>query len=308
MGVVNEELRLETGPGGVRVSAGAVELAEYVVEPDTPRPDSPKPYLHPLRTTAGDVVTAVRPHDHPWHNGLQFTAANLSGENFWGGRTYVRGQGYTELDNNGSIRHLRWQRTHCASGLAELRHSLVWETRAGECWLTEDRSIELSDVDLCDGSWLLTWKTSLCNTSDRLLEWGSPATEGRPTAGYGGLFWRGPRSFVGGTAFSSTGVPGDSAMGGRAPWLAYTGQHDISLRHSTLVFVDCPANVRHPTPWYVRTEPFPVVSFATTFHEPLPLEPGGRIDLTHHAIVADGSWEPERIEKYIATRIAARWG
>lgn len=306
MGVVNESLRLETDAGSVRVTAGDVELAGYVVEPDTPSSDSPKPYLHPLRTTAGDVITAIRPHDHTWHNGLQFTAANLSGENFWGGRTYVRGQGYTELDNNGSIRHLRWQRIHCEDGRAELRHSLAWETRAGECWLTEDRSVEVSDVDLQDGSWLLTWKTSLCNTSGRLLEWGSPATEGRSTAGYGGLFWRGPRSFVGGTAFSSTGVVGDSAMGIRAPWLAYIGQHDISLRHSTVVFVDFPANVRYPTPWYLRTEPFPVASFATTFHDRLPLKQGERIDLTHHVIVADGSWDSERIEKYIASRITSR--
>ncbi|MFC0105379.1 DUF6807 domain-containing protein [Kibdelosporangium aridum] len=300
-------MRLIEDNGYVRVAAGDVELAEYVVEPGVPQTDSPKPYLHPLRTIAGDVVSAIRPHDHTWHNGLQFTAANLSGENFWGGRTFVRGHGYTPLDNNGSIRHVQWHRVQCDDGLAEMRHRLEWLTRAGECWLTEDRSIEVSEVDQVDGSWLLTWRTRLHNTSGRELRWGSPVTEGRPTAGYGGLFWRGPRSFIGGTALTATGVRDEDAMGSRAPWLSFTGQHDVSLRHSTVVFVDCPANVRYPTPWYVRTAPFPVVSFAVTFHEPLLLEPDGQLGLTHHAIIADGRWDPVRIEDYIRQRITPRW-
>jgi hypothetical protein len=304
---MSDELRLVTGDGSVRVSVGETDLAEYVIDPGVPQSDSPKPYLHPLRTIAGDVVSAIRPHDHTWHNGLQFTAANLSGENFWGGRTFVRGQGYTPLDNNGSIRHVSWHHARCDNGRAELHHKLEWQTQAGECWLLEDRSIDVAEVDVLDGSWLLTWKTRLHNTSGRQLRWGSPVTEGRPTAGYGGLFWRGPRSFIGGTARTSTGIEGEDAMGSQAPWLSYTGQHDVSLRHSTVVFVDCPANVRYPTPWYVRTAPFPVVSFAVTFHQPLLLEPGEQLGLTHHAIIANGRWEPERIERYIALRIVPRW-
>jgi hypothetical protein len=304
---VADVLRLVTYNGSVRVCAGDVELAEYVVDPGAPQSDSPKPYLHPLRTTAGEVVSAFRPHDHTWHNGMQFTAANLSGENFWGGRTFVRGQGYTPLDNNGSIRHVDWHHTRCADGRAELGHRLVWETRSGEPWLIENRYIDVSEVDELDGSWLLTWRTQLLNTSGRQLRWGSPVTEGRPTAGYGGLFWRGPRSFVGGAVTTSTGVRGEDAMGRRAAWLAFNGRHDVSLRQSTVVFVDCPSNVRYPTSWYVRSAPFPVVSFAVTFHEPLLLDPGDGLTLVHHAIIADGEWAADRIENYIALRIEPRW-
>jgi hypothetical protein len=310
MGELNEvtdALHLVADNGLVRVATGGVNLAEYVVSPDVPQADSPKPYLHPIRTLAGEIVSAERPHDHSWHNGMQFTAANLSGQNFWGGRTFVRDHGYTPLDNNGSIHHVRWEHTRCAGGRAELRHRLEWRTRQGQCWLVEDRSIDVGEVDQHDGSWLLGWTTRLHNTSGRQLRWGSPVTEGRPTAGYGGLFWRGPRSFVGGTVTTSNGVEGDEAMGKRAAWLAYTGRHDISLRHSTVVFVDCPSNVRYPTPWYVRSTPFPVVSFAVTYHEPLLLEPGERATFTHHVIVADGRWDAARIDGYVALRIAPRW-
>src|SRR5215831_7409494 len=84
-------------------------LFRYVYAPDTPPVESPRPYFHPLRTLAGDVVTIFRPHDHRWHHGLSMTSANLSGENFWGGPTYVDGQGYAQLPNNGTVRHESWE-------------------------------------------------------------------------------------------------------------------------------------------------------------------------------------------------------
>jgi len=289
------------------VTAVLRRLAEYVVTPHTAQTDSPKPYLHPLWTTAGDVVTAVRPHDHTWHNGLQFAVANLAGENFWGGRTYLRGKGYTPLDNNGTIQHLRWAHAESSGGRAEVRHELVWETKAGQRWLAEQRTIEIGDVDLDQGCWTLTWTSRLRNTSGRPLRWGSPVTEGRATAGYGGLFWRGPRSFVGGSVRTSDAVLGDDAMGHRAPWLAFSGIHDETLRRSTLLFVDCPANPRYPTAWYVRSEPFPVVSFAVTYHQPWVIDPDDELALTHHVVVIDGEWGPERLARHVEARIAPRW-
>ena len=47
------------------------------------------------------------------------------------------------------------------------------------------------------------------NTSDAAISIGSPTTKGRENAGYGGLFWRGPRSFTGGTVVA----PGASGAG-----------------------------------------------------------------------------------------------
>jgi hypothetical protein len=73
------------------VRVGDVELFRYVCRPVTAPFEGPKPYLHPVRTLAGDVVTAYRPHDHRWHKGIQMTATDVSGQNFWGGVTYVRG-------------------------------------------------------------------------------------------------------------------------------------------------------------------------------------------------------------------------
>lgn len=290
----------------LRVVSGDVTLMGYVLEPRLPESDSPKPYLHPLATLAGNVVTAVRPHDHTWHNGLQFAVANLSGENFWGGRTYVRGKGYVPLDNNGTVSHVRWDRVADTGDRATLCHELAWVTAGGEKWMSERRTIVAGPADPARGCWTLSWTSRLRNTSGRELRWGSPVTEGRPTAGYGGLFWRGPRSFTGGSVRTSDGVTGDEVMGHRAPWLAFTGRHDESLGTSTLLFVDGPSNPGHPTAWYARAAPFPVVSFAATYHRERRLVPDEELAMTHHLVLIDGDWDVERLDEQAAMSAAGQ--
>lgn len=68
----------EIVPAGdaVVARAGDVELFRYVVKPAATAFEGPKPYLHPVRTLAGDVVTAYRPNDHRWHKGIQMTATS----------------------------------------------------------------------------------------------------------------------------------------------------------------------------------------------------------------------------------------
>ncbi|MGO1057129.1 DUF6807 family protein [Crossiella sp. CA198] len=225
----------------VRVHAGRIALADYVLGPA-------EPYLHPLRTTAGELVTGP--------GGLRFTMTEISGENVWGDRTPPIG--------GGPMRHVRWERVRCHGGQAELRHWLDWRTRSGQCWLAEDRAIEVDQVDPADGSWLLTWKTRLYNTSGRRLRCGGPL---RP----------GPGSFNVDAAFTTTGT--------RAPWWVFTGAHKESGRRSTVVFVEHPGN----------------------HQAPLLIEPEARVDLAHHVVIADGHWDPARIQRYLAQRVAPRW-
>jgi hypothetical protein len=93
-----------------------VDLSSYVYRPESAW-EAPKPYLHPLRTLAGDVVTDYRPNDHRWHKGLQMTASHLSGSNLWGGNTYVHGEGYLELPERvGSMAHVASTRSPHADG------------------------------------------------------------------------------------------------------------------------------------------------------------------------------------------------
>ena len=53
-----------------------------------------RPFVHPLRTPSGLVLTRDAPDDHPWHHGLWFTIKFVNGENFW-----------EEYDEYGVLRH-----------------------------------------------------------------------------------------------------------------------------------------------------------------------------------------------------------
>ena len=87
----------------VRARLADAEVAVYRDGRGTIPTSTPRPYLHPVRTCAGVVVSAQHPADHDWHNGVGMAIPDVNGTHFWGGGTYVHGQGYVLLDNHGVI-------------------------------------------------------------------------------------------------------------------------------------------------------------------------------------------------------------
>lgn len=277
-------------------------LLRYVYRPETTPSETPKPYIHPLRTLAGNEVSIFRPYDHPWHKGLAMTMAQLSGQNFWGGPTYVRDRGYVQLPNNGQIAHRSWDEIRGGSDGFALAERLDWISSEGETWIAEERRIASGEINPDDGYWSLDLRFALTNVRGEALRFGSPTTEGRPNAGYGGLFWRGPRSFLGGKILAAGGREGPEVMGQDEPWLAFVGRHDGNGATSTVLFLDDPSNPRYPTKWFVRNDPYACVSCSFMFDEEYPLAPGHTLRLTYHVVLADGTWSPERVEAYRHSR------
>jgi hypothetical protein len=242
-------------------------------------------------------VTLFRPYDHLWHIGLSMTASNLSGENFWGGPTYVRDTGYVQLDNNGRIQHSSWQEITCSDSIRCIEQ-LKWITHTGETWIDEERQIAVSEIDPDGRYWSLDLSFRLVNVTQRLLAFGSPTTEGRPDAGYGGLFWRGPRSFLHGKVLAVDMLEGPEIMGQASPWLAFSGWHDGNGEQSTVIFIDQPSNSRFPTRWFVRTEPYACVSCSFMFDEEYVLQPNEQLTLDYRIVLGCGAWSREKIEEY----------
>lgn len=283
---------------------GGVELLSYVYRPEAAW-ESPKPYLHPLRTLANNVVTDYRPNDHRWHKGLQMTASHLSGQNLWGGNTYVHGMGYLELPERvGSMTHVAFDEIASDDARAVIAERLTWHPYDGDPWADEERRIEVHDIDPGAGSWALTWTTSVTNRREEPLRFGSPTTAGREMAGYTGLFWRGPRAFRGGRVIGPDSE-GPELMGRQAPWLAYSGEHDGSDGHATLVFAHAPENDHsgsrgaHPAHWFVRNEPFAAVAPSLAFFDELELAPGDTLTRRYRVVVAEGAWERAEVAKYL---------
>jgi Methane oxygenase PmoA len=267
------------------------ELFRYVYQPGEPELESPRPFFHPVRTLGGDVVSLYRPHDHVWHKGIAWSLAEVGGMNFWGGPSYRRDQGYQQLDNNGRMRHDGFGDLDVSPGAVRINERLTWVTGQGADWIAEQRQITATVLTPAAGAWRLSFETEMQNISGRLIPLGSPTTQGRDNAGYGGLFWRGPRSFSGGAVLTGAGPGGEELMGARAPWLGYVGRHDGHGRFSTLIFADNPANFCFPCQWFVRTGMYACVCPAPFFSSEYPLPAGETLTLRFDVIVADGALE-----------------
>ncbi|MGJ6968467.1 PmoA family protein [Streptosporangium sp. G11] len=282
----------------VTVTAGDVELFTYVYRPDTPVPESPKPYIHPIRTLGGAPMSLFRPHDHVWHKGIAWSLPHVGEHNFWGGPTYVHGRSYVRLDNNGSATHREMTALSAAGGRVEIAHTLDWTSQAGAPVIEERRSLTAAVVD--GATWTLVFDTAMTNVSGTTLSFGSPTTKGRENAGYGGLFWRGPRSFTGGVIQSPAGAGGDELRGMRAEWFGFRGRHDETGDHSTVVMVDDTANPRHPPQWFARSEDFACLCPAPFFGAEMELPHGETLRFRYAVVVADGD-RGEEGTKLLAT-------
>jgi hypothetical protein len=277
----------------VEVTAGGVPLARYVYVPDDVQLESPRPYLHPVRTRGGDLVTAFRPHDHVWHKGIAWSLPVVGEHNFWGGPTYVHGQGYVQLDNDGSMDHRAVSTlevsAEAGADRVDLAHTLAWHTQAGAHVVDEHRELAFVVPRDRDDVWVLTFATTMTNVSPDDLPIGSPTTRGRDNAGYGGLFWRGPRSFTGGTLLAPGFTGGEEARGTRAPWMGFVGRHDDVGRSSSVVMVDATENPQHPPQWFARTELFGCLAPAPFFSTEVPFGPGDTLRFRYAVVVADGA-------------------
>ncbi|WP_328772518.1 PmoA family protein [Streptomyces sp. NBC_00286] len=249
-------------------------VGRYITRPELPARLSPRPYLHPVTTLAGTAVTELSPVDHVHHLGVGVAVPDVEGHNFWGGRTYVRDQGPTELDNHGAQRHAGFQLKDPDGFVEELR----WMAAGGEL-LRERRTV--AATELTDTAWALDFTFSLANTTDGPLSIGSPATNGRPGAAYGGFFWRARKEAEAPAVFTHDTEGEDAVHGERADWLALAGAN------WTLVFAGATEQTRRD-PWFVRTAEYPGVGSSLAHDERLPIAAGDTVVRRIVTVVADG--------------------
>ncbi|GAA5019875.1 DUF6807 domain-containing protein [Streptomyces siamensis] len=249
-------------------------VGRYLTRPALPARLSPRPYLHPVTTLAGTAVTELSPADHVHHLGVGVAVPDVEGHNFWGGRTYVRDEGPTELDNHGAQRHTAFQLRDPDGFVEELR----WVAAGGEL-LRERRTV--ATTALTGSAWALDFTFSLTNTTRGTLSIGSPATNGRPGAAYGGFFWRARKEAEAPRVFTADAEDVTAVHGRRADWLALAGAT------WTLVFAGATAATRHD-PWFVRTAEYPGVGSSLAHEERLPVAAGGTVVRRIVTVVADG--------------------
>ncbi|WP_168221200.1 DUF6807 family protein [Actinomadura sp. WMMA1423] len=262
---------------GLRV--GGREVAAYVERGDLQAADAPRPHLHPVRTLGGRVVTESRPDDHVHHLGAGVAISDVDGVNFWGGSTYVRGEGPRMLANHGRQRR-RSLRT-VDGGYAE---ELDWTGPDGTVLATGERTLTARPVParIASGAWALDFAFTLTGRTGRPLVLQSSACKGRVGAGYGGFFWRAPKGSAGLAVFTGEASGEEAVHGSATPWLALTSDA------WSLVFVQTTGL----DPWFVRVAEYPGVGPALAWDEPLTVPE--RLERAVTVVVADGRLAPDR--------------
>lgn len=241
---------------------------------------SPRPYLHPVTTLAGTVVTDHLPADHVWHLGAGVALQDVAGVNFWGGRTYTReAGGYVWREDHGRI-----EIAHSAGSPGALDQTLRWLGTDGTPVLSEQRRWRYGAVG--PSVWRLCLDFELSPAGAEPVPLGSPGSNGRENGGYGGFFWRLPP--VTGARLWTAAAEGEDAVHGTvAPWLACSGVFGAAGTSgaATLVFLAAP---QAPDPWFVRLAGYPGVGLSLAWDRPVLAVPDDPVRRTVKVLIADG--------------------
>jgi predicted dehydrogenase len=282
----------------VQARLSDTEVAAYRDGLGTIPTSSPRPYLHPVRTLAGVVVSAHHPPDHDWHNGVGMAIPDVNGTDFWGGGTYVHEHGYVLLDNHGVITGQPPELND-----DEFTQELRWMSHRGSIQLHEERSIGWTAID--EQTWRLIFDSRL--RADAGAELNSPGSKGRAGGGYGGFFWRFP-ACDNVQVFTAQARGEDEVHGSVAPWLAWSADFTAGpgVSGPATIVITAPDAALAGEPWFVRVRGYPGIGSALAWARPAVLTPGAELRRRFDVAVADGRLTEEQIQALAAELMAPR--
>lgn len=204
-----------------------------------------KPYLHPLRSASGKIVSRQypmesvegEPKDHPHHRGLWFTHGDVNGVDFWMSDPMAR-------NDNGAI--IAVKQIHRAKGgrdKGQIVATFEWRDKAGAVHLVEERTMtfyaekDRRTVDIDAKLIAATRDVKFGDTKEGSfgLRLNPQLQEQKGT----------------GTMTNAEGAQKEKQVWGKAsPWVDYAGTLDGEKMG--IAILDHPTNPRHPTYWHSR--------------------------------------------------------
>ena len=244
--------------------------------------------FHPLAFTDGTVLTWDRPPDHPWHHALWFSWKYLNHVNYW--EEGKGAQGITGWSNVSVNRGRDFS--------AVIRMDLSYHELAQSAVLTEHREIRVS-APTADGQYHLDW-TMTFKVQDRdvvLDRTPIPGEEkGQRFGGYAGLSIRFAKHFTDWRAVTTKGpIEPDPAQINYCVPGAVGSDFSGTVRGSEagVAFLDHPANLNSPTPWYMVMDPQKSFSFsqaAPIYYRPHVLRARQSLELRYRVVVHGSRW------------------
>ena len=258
-------------------------------------PETNKPYLHPLRTPDGIIVTRGYPmenipgeaKDHPHHQGVWFTHGDVNGLDFWANAKLAEKQGKVVLD--------KLTRVQGGAKTGIIEADFNWNGPSGKTLLKEQRRMTFySESD-----------TRTVDLDITLTAAGEPVKFGDTKEGTFAIRINDKMTekAKGGMMTSSTGAKGMKEVWGKPfPWVDYSGTLDG--KEVGIAIFDHPTNPKYPTHWHSRDYG---LFAANIFGEhdfysdksrsgAVTLEPGKSMRFRYRVVVHHGLTDPAKIE------------
>jgi len=240
----------QSGNEKVSVEIDGKPFTDFYIGPQTM-----KPYLHPLRTADGKIVTRGYPmvkdiegeaHDHPHHRGLWFGHGDVNGYDFWStdaeAPTHGKGKCAIVLERVNKVSNGK------KSG--SVTATFAWKVVGGETLLIETRTMTFySDPQLrqfdFDAELSPQQEVRFGDTKEGTfaIRLAAPLEEAQPK----GI--ESPKR-TGKIVNARNKSTEKDTWGKRAEWVDYSGQIDGAPYG--IAVLDHPSNPRHPAYWHVR--------------------------------------------------------
>jgi hypothetical protein len=218
-------------------------------------PETAKPYLHPLRTADGKIVTRGYPmladvpgenHDHPHHRGLWFTHGDVNGYDFWGNEESQKGAG----KGKGKVVLERVGKIVNGKKSGSVMATFLWKIPSGETLLVETRTLTFySDPTVrqfdFDSTLSPQQDVTFGDTKEGMfaIRLAAALEEVQPKDI--------PEPKRTGKMVNAQNKQGETNVWGkRSEWVDYSGQIDGAT--VGIAVFDHPGNPRHPTYWHAR--------------------------------------------------------
>ncbi len=215
--------------------------------------EATKPYLHPLRTADGTMVTRGYPmeeiageqRDHPHHRGVWFSHGAVNGVDFWANEESQRSRG-----DKGTIEFNEIDAVQSGDEKGLIEASFSWKAPGGDLLLTERRTMAFQregEDNIVDFDIVLVAETDPVLFGD--TKEGTFAVRLATELEEQHMRAKGiPRT---GRIVNAEGHETEAnAWGKRSAWVDYSGS--ISGEPMGVAIFDHPGNPKHPSYWHVR--------------------------------------------------------
>jgi Methane oxygenase PmoA len=259
-----------------------------------------KPYLSPLRTAQGTIVTRRFPmdpnvpgedHDEPHQRAMYFAHGDINGYDFWGEGAYPRWSNHSPGTFGRTVfRELEEMRGGSQSGVLRAEFDLL--SAAGQPIAAERQSYTFSGDEqsrIIDCEFIIS--------ADH-----GPVKIGDTKEGTFAIRVVKALDSPPGRMMNSAGATSEKAVWGkRADWVDYDG--NVAGENLGIAIFDSPRNLRHPTYWHARhygllaANPFGVREFTHDRHlnGGYIIPAGGSLTLRYRVLIHHGDFQQAHV-------------